>query len=293
MFLQLGSVPTLVVSSADMAKEIFKTHDITFSGRPALYAAKRLSYGCKSVSFAPYGDHWREIRKVMILELLGPKRVQSFQAARGEEVSALLAEIAQASSSSGSPVDLSELALSFANDVVCRVAFGKKYDASKRGRFREMLGETQSLLGGFCVADFFPWLGWINKMNGLDMRLEKCFGKLDKFYDEVIEEHLDPERPKAEHEDVVDVLLQLQKDSSQFVAVNNDQIKGVLTVCLLHNNLFLSLLFSSLLFFPQISQFTRTQALLISQSSLVEEDGEAWDLLRHDSRSFRVLAIHG
>lgn len=63
------------------------------------------------------------------------------------------------------------------------------------------------------------------------MRVEKCFKELDNFYDKVIEEHLDPKRPnKAEHEDVVDVLLQVQKDPSQAIALNNDQIKGVLTV---------------------------------------------------------------
>lgn len=55
IFLQLGSVPTVVVSSADIAREIFRTHDLVFSGRPALYAARKLSYNCYNVSFAPYG----------------------------------------------------------------------------------------------------------------------------------------------------------------------------------------------------------------------------------------------
>lgn len=55
IFLQLGSVPTLVVSSADVAKEVFRTHDAALAGRPALYAATKLTYNCCSVSFAPYG----------------------------------------------------------------------------------------------------------------------------------------------------------------------------------------------------------------------------------------------
>lgn len=33
MFLRLGSAPTLVVTSADIAKEIMKTHDMTFANR--------------------------------------------------------------------------------------------------------------------------------------------------------------------------------------------------------------------------------------------------------------------
>ena len=56
MFLKLGSIPTLVISSADIAREIFKTHDLVFSGRPVLYAAKKLSYNLSALTFAPYGE---------------------------------------------------------------------------------------------------------------------------------------------------------------------------------------------------------------------------------------------
>lgn len=230
MFLQLGSIPTLVISSADMAREIYKTHGLVFSGRPALYAAKKLSYNLSALTFAPYGEYWREVRKIVILELLSAKRVQSFQAVRDEEVALMLDSIAR---SSGPPVNLSELILLLTNNIVCRVTFGKKQDGGEdksRSRFHEVLHETQDLLGGFCMADFFPWMGWLNKFNGLETRLEKNFGELDEFIDKVIEEHLDPRRPEPEHEDLVDVLLGVQKDSNQSIALSNDQIKGVLTV---------------------------------------------------------------
>ena len=44
MFLGLGCAPTIVVSSADMAKEIIKTNDIIFSNRPETMAANFLYY---------------------------------------------------------------------------------------------------------------------------------------------------------------------------------------------------------------------------------------------------------
>jgi cytochrome P450 len=232
MFLQLGSIPTLIISSADMAREIFKAHDLVFSGRPILSAAKRLTYNLSSVSFAPYGEYWREVRKIVILELLSAKRVQTFQAVRDEEVAVMLDSIALSSG----PVNLSELALLLANNIVCRVSFGKKYESGEdksKSRFHEILRETQDLLGGFCIEDFFPWMGWLNKFNGLETRLEKNFRELDELYDKVIEEHLDQRRPEPEHEDLVDVLLRVQKDPNQATALNSDQIKGVLTVCFL------------------------------------------------------------
>ncbi|KAJ0106349.1 hypothetical protein Patl1_18176 [Pistacia atlantica] len=75
-------------------------------------------------------------------------------------------------------------------------------------------------------------MGWLNKFNGQNASLEKYFTKLDKLYDEVIQQHLDPERPKPEHEDLVDLLFQIQKNSCQgMITLTNEQIKGVLTVC--------------------------------------------------------------
>ncbi|XP_062116099.1 cytochrome P450 71A9-like [Humulus lupulus] len=237
MFLKLGSIPTLVVSSAEVAKEIFKSHDIIFSGRPVLYAVKTLGYNGSTVSFAPYGDYWREMRKIVILELLGQKRVRAFQAVREEEVRTLIDTITSTPTFLNSGiVNLSQLTLTLANSVVCRVAFGKKYNGSNdhredgKGGLSELLHETQNLLGSFCVADFYPrWLTWVNKFNGLERRVNKCFRDLDNFYDKVIEEHHHFDPGNTKHEDVVDVLLQLQNDPNQALKINNDQIKGVIT----------------------------------------------------------------
>ena len=44
MSLQLGFRTILVVSSANMAKEVMKTHDLDFCSRPTLRGAKVLSY---------------------------------------------------------------------------------------------------------------------------------------------------------------------------------------------------------------------------------------------------------
>ncbi|KAK4376030.1 hypothetical protein RND71_006707 [Anisodus tanguticus] len=177
------------------------------------------------------GDYWRETRKILVLELLSAKRVQSFEAVRDEEVSRLVQEVGNSLNSS---INISALALTLANNVVCRVAFGKvsdeRGDDNGEKKFCEILYETQELLCEFNVADYFPKMAWINKINGLDERLEKNFRELDKYYDKVIEDHVNSSNwiKQRDDEDLVDVLLRIQKDPNQVVPLKDSHIKGLL-----------------------------------------------------------------
>ncbi|KAF2320561.1 hypothetical protein GH714_028291 [Hevea brasiliensis] len=87
--------PILIVSSADAAKEVLKTHDINTCSRPLLAGTGKLSYNYLDVAFTPYGDYWREMRKICVLELFSAKRVQSFQFVREEEIDLLIDSISK------------------------------------------------------------------------------------------------------------------------------------------------------------------------------------------------------
>ncbi|RVX04442.1 Cytochrome P450 71B36 [Vitis vinifera] len=231
MLLQLG-VPTVVVSSAEAAREFLKTHDIDCCSRPPLVGPGKFSYNHRDIGFAPYGDYWREVRKICVLEVFSTKRVQSFQFIREEEVTLLIDSIAQ-SSSSGSPIDLTERLMSLTANIICRIAFGKSFQASEfgDGRFQEVVHEAMALLGGFTAADFFPYVGRIvDRLTGLHGRLERSFLEMDGFYQRVIEDHLNPGRVKEEHEDIIDVLLKIERERSESGAVQftKDSAKAIL-----------------------------------------------------------------
>ena len=119
MLLHFGSIPTLVVSSADAAQEILKTRDVIFPGRPNSIMFQKLLYNYKDVATAQCGEYWRQMKSILVLNLLSNKRVQSFQAVREEEICLVIEKIKQTCSSSY--VNLSKVFVKLINDVVCRV----------------------------------------------------------------------------------------------------------------------------------------------------------------------------
>jgi hypothetical protein len=182
MFLYLGDVPTLVVSSLDMAREMMKNHDIIFSNRPQTLAGNILLYGCKDIGFSPYGEYWRQAKKICVLELLSLKSVQSFQYVREEEVEALINNIRD-SCLKGASINLSEMLIATSNNITSRCTLGQKFEGENgKSRFGQLTRRAMKLFSTFCFGDFFPSLGWIDVLTGLIPSLKATFRELDVFF---------------------------------------------------------------------------------------------------------------
>ncbi|KAL2933258.1 Cytochrome P450 71A25 [Bienertia sinuspersici] len=187
MLLHFGSKPILIISSPEGVREILKTQDLSFCNRPKSRVTQKFFYGCKDVGFSPYGEHWRMMKSICIMQLLSNKRVQSIKHIRQEEVALVMKQI----SNSSLVVNLSEIIKTQTYDLICRATFGRKYGSNDKGsfNFKELLDETMELLGVFCVGDFIPWLSFVDRLRGLDARLEKIGNELDDLLDKVIQEH--------------------------------------------------------------------------------------------------------
>ncbi|KAL6201991.1 hypothetical protein ACLB2K_025702 [Fragaria x ananassa] len=231
MLLHMGQVPTLVVSSAEMAKEVMKTHDTVFSSRPKTTAANILVYGCYDIGYAPYGDYWRQVRKLCVLELLSLKRVQQFQYAREEEIGELVNRIRKACLGQ-SPINLSEMLIRASSNIMSRCVLGQNFVEQNGSWFGELARTLMTQLMVFSLGDFFPSLSWIDSLRGLTARLNKTFVEVDGFLDQLIEEHKTANR-EVESKDFLDIHLQLQKDSSPDFELTRDNLKAILIVSLL------------------------------------------------------------
>ncbi|XP_015162849.1 cytochrome P450 71A4-like [Solanum tuberosum] len=235
MLLHFGSKPVIVASSVEAARDIMKTHDLVCSSRPKSSMADRLFYGSKDVGFSPYGEYWRQIKSIVVLHLLSNKRVRSYRDIREEETSNMIEKIRQEcnSNSSNSVIDLRDHFCFMTGNIISRVALGRIYNKRESGiDAKNILAEFLHLLGTFNVGDYIPWLEWVNKIFGLDTKVEKVAKKLDTFLETVIEEHIISNKKReyrvGETKDFVDVLLEIQNGKETDFLLQRDSLKAII-----------------------------------------------------------------
>ncbi|KAG6468118.1 hypothetical protein ZIOFF_072686 [Zingiber officinale] len=223
--LKLGQVSAVVVSSAALAKDVLQTFDLACCSRPHNVATSEFSYGRSDIAFIPYGERWKQLRKLCTVEFFSARKINSFTSVREDEIAKMAKHISSRISSSLA-IDVSELTLRFSCNTICRTAFGRDIagdDLSVYG----VLREAQEVVTSFFVADYFPLLGWVDVATGMKSRLRKSFLELDGIYQKFIDRHLNAKTSRSESEDdedLLDALLRLRKDGQ----LTEENLKGVL-----------------------------------------------------------------
>ncbi|XP_058217271.1 isoflavone 3'-hydroxylase-like [Rhododendron vialii] len=90
LFLRFRFRRILVITSQSTAEECFTKHDIVFANRPRLLPGKHLGYNYTSIVWAPYDDHWRNVRRITSLEILSSHRLQMLSHIRLDEAQTLV-----------------------------------------------------------------------------------------------------------------------------------------------------------------------------------------------------------
>ncbi|KAG2649030.1 hypothetical protein PVAP13_1NG081700 [Panicum virgatum] len=180
MYLKLGEVPVVVVTSRDAACEVMRAHDVTFATRPWSPTMRIMMEDGQGLAFSPYGDLWRQLRKICILELLSAHRVQSFRRVREDEVARLVAAVAAA------PNVSRRIAVLLADSAV-RAMIGDRF--SRRDEFLASLQEGIKLVSGFSLGDLFPSSPLVSFLSGTARRAHANHRKNFELMECAIKQH--------------------------------------------------------------------------------------------------------
>ncbi|XP_047312393.1 cytochrome P450 81Q32-like [Impatiens glandulifera] len=232
--LQLGNRLAVIVSSPSAVEECFTKNDIILANRPNFIAGKFVGYNYTSVSVAPYGDHWRNLRRLITVEILSTTRLNSSLSIRQDQVKHLLRDLYQVSSSTFAAVNmrsrLSELSF---NIIMSMISGVKCFNQGELSDFEEankesvnIVEEIFKLAGVSHLEDFLPILRLFDYQN-----YEKNFSALQKKMDIFLQHLIDQRRLSNDGNSMIDHLLVLQEKQPDYYT--NDIIKGLLLIMIL------------------------------------------------------------
>jgi len=206
-----------------------KRNDLKFADRNLNATLNALTYNGTDLTFAPYGERWRQLRKICVTEMLNPghARLMSYRHIREEEVSRFIQNLATLAGT-GSPIDLTKMIYKFINDTFVRESVGSrcKYQDDYLDAFDTAVRQTSVLT----VADLFPSSRLMQILGTAPRNALKSRNRITRILEQIIHEQVEAmdRGEKTAHESLIGVLLRLQKEASLPIELTNDTIVALM-----------------------------------------------------------------
>ncbi|KAL0346132.1 UNVERIFIED_CONTAM: cytochrome [Sesamum radiatum] len=228
----LGSHLSVVVNSAELAKEVLKDNDQQLANRNRTRQIAKFSKNGSDLIWSDYGPHYVKVRKLCTLELFSMKRLEGLRPIREDEVTAMVESIFKDCSkpeNKGKAFVLREYLGMMAFLHITRLTFGKRFMDSN-GVIDEQGEELKAILhNGIKLgtkkswAEFLPWFRFLFKAE--NQLLAEHDALADSFTKKIMQEHtLAREKTGNTKNHFVDALLTLQKEYD----LSDDTVTGLL-----------------------------------------------------------------
>ncbi|CAO2038055.1 unnamed protein product [Urochloa humidicola] len=213
MQLRICEHRVIVINSAEAAREVFQGQDTAFEQRPTSPGMEDIysGHGGQGVIFAPYGDHWRMVRRILMTELLSARRVEAFRVIRQDEAARLVTSVM--STPPGQTINVDELLAEFIADSSVRAIFGDRLP--DRAAFLEMMKHGTDLSSLFDLRDLFP-SSLLVRLLPRSQKQQRHQQEMCRLIDDIFKHH-EKRSVAGESEkdgDMIDVLLRLHKEGA-------------------------------------------------------------------------------
>ncbi|KAM0920523.1 hypothetical protein ACQ4PT_007474 [Festuca glaucescens] len=235
MYLRLGHINTVVISSPAAAQEVLRDSSLAFASRPSIVSSEIMCYGNTDIAFAPHGAYWRTLRKICTVELLSARKVKQFAPIRDSETFSLVRNVRDAASRGGrQPVNIGRLLVSCANSITAKATFGVECGAELQEQFLSAMGVALEFSGGVCVGDLFPSLWFVDSVTGLRRRLWRARGDLDVVFGKIIagcEARREEKKNTAMatgDDDLLTLMLRIRDEGELEFPITTENIKAII-----------------------------------------------------------------
>ncbi|CAN0926355.1 Cytochrome P450 76A2 [Linum grandiflorum] len=192
MTLYLGSMCTVVISSKEAARTMFKSHDVVFAGRK-IYESMKGGGGKSSdgsIITAQYGPQWRMLRRLCTSEFFVSHKLDATRDIRSRCVDRMVEFVEEAGCGGTRPVDIGRFVFVMAFNLIGNMMLSRDLldpKSERGGEFFYHAGKVMEFAGKANVADFFPWLRWLDPQRirkNTQFHVEKAFEIAGEFIQE-------------------------------------------------------------------------------------------------------------
>ncbi|XP_071701269.1 cytochrome P450 CYP82D47-like [Rutidosis leptorrhynchoides] len=191
--IKLGVHRVLVVSNSEMAKECLTTNDKAFVSRPKSMAAELMTYNSANFALAPHVPYWREMRKLIVVDLVSHRRM--LKQLRVSELNVSMLDMYRTwlrnkGSLKTIKVDMREWFGNLVLNILVRMIFGSHFTPGDRteDRFKKAIKSHVELLGAFVPSDVIPGIRWLD-IGGYEKKMKKTAKDIDIVIDAWLQEH--------------------------------------------------------------------------------------------------------
>ncbi|GAV80682.1 p450 domain-containing protein [Cephalotus follicularis] len=232
--LRLGSVPCVVASTPELAKQLLKTNELKFTARKHSIAIDYLTYNNSSFAFAPYGPYWKFVKKMCMGELLGNRTLNNFVPIRTEEYHMFLGLLAK-KSETNEAVNMTEELIKMVNNIISRMMLGLRFSGTEgqTAEARTVIREVTQIFGEFNVSDFV-WFCKNLDLQGFGKRMREIHRRYDALLEKIIK---DKEETRNNNEkenscdnvkDFLDMFLDAAEDKDSEIKLTRSHIKAMI-----------------------------------------------------------------
>lgn len=234
LHLRIFNTPIILVSSASVAYEIFRAHDVNVSSRGVPAIDESLLFGSSGVINAPCDDYWKFMKKLMVTKLLGPQAQEQSRGIRADEINRFYRKLLDKARKKES-VEVGKEALKLVNNIMCRMSMGRRFseeDGDEAERLKGLVTEWSGLIKRMFLAVLFR-----RQLEKLGISLFKneimrVSNRCDEMLERVLVEHKE-EQPDKEDQgtDMMDVLLAAAyEDKNAEYKITRNHIKAFFVV---------------------------------------------------------------
>ncbi|XP_050364656.1 cytochrome P450 81Q32-like [Argentina anserina] len=280
--LWLGSRRVVLVSSSSVAEECFTRNDIVLANRPRfMLTGKHIGYNYTTMVESPYGDHWRNLRRIGATDIYSTGRLNMFSSFRKEEVKQLLFRLSQNSHEDFAKVAMRNMLSEMTFNIIMTMVAGKRYygddstDKEEAKQFIDLITKAFEYGGATNPSDFVPILKWFSG-GGYEKEVIELGKRMDAFLQGLIDEQnlSRTTSHQSKGSTMIHHLLFMQESEPEYYT--DEIIKGHILVMLLAgtdtSSLTIEWVMSNLLNHPEVLERARAELdTKVGQERLLDE----------------------